>query len=145
MVPAVIDGRPSCLVWGGFHEREVMGLLELLDIETLEWRPLVHTGLEPSSRFGHSFSPLCDSYDSETAGRYLVVSGSDGNDLIRSGCELCDCHMLFINRAQKAGERDTFSWRSVEQCQSNVDRVPGRCHKYAHDTTILYCIYVYPL
>jgi hypothetical protein len=116
------------LVWGGLHDRHVIGQLELMDLDTHEWISVSHTGPEPSARFGHTCTPLLRSDKSMTADRFVFIGGSDGNDLLRSGQEFYDIHVLTLVPRGRDSEEDKFVWSHIFPT-GNIDLLPGRCHK----------------
>jgi len=106
-----IDARDCMLVWGGLHHRGRIGQLELLDLQSMQWRPGHADGMEPSARFGHSCVAItAGDYPSKTSrttslqqqvevDRLVFAGGSNGSDLVRNGEELYDIHVLHIVRA----------------------------------------------
>ena len=73
-------------VFGGIHEGESSGSLQLVQLdnnEAPEWETPIADGLAPEPRFGHSCAWKLDS------NRLIFVGGSNGADLLRDGEDLC--------------------------------------------------------
>jgi hypothetical protein len=81
------DGR-TALVFGGIRDGGPCALGELVDVPTGRWRVLAAEGPAPPPRFGHSATLLPD------GNRVLLIGGSTGGDLLRSGTDYADAYLL---------------------------------------------------
>jgi len=140
------------LVWGGIHHGSPIGCLQALELNTMTWINVTTTGAEPSPRFGHSCNVI-----NKPGCRYtslVIVGGSDGSDLWRSGKDLKEIHVLHIVPGADRFTQDCFVW-STPNLQSGpsfdsthlplhflqsdtsfnsmstldeAELIPGRCH-----------------
>jgi hypothetical protein len=88
----VFNDQDCMIVWGGLHANDVIGQLELYDLENKNWLSVTSSGTEPSPRFGLSMMPV-SSTNGGKVDKFILTGGSDGNDLIRNGDELLDVSM----------------------------------------------------
>lgn len=112
------DGDDCMIVWGGLHNEQPVGRLEVYNFKKDLWRfgkssyyqtvasekvtlsyatkcyfPLVEQarGVAPACRFGHSCTSIGPALsEPDVTDRLVVVGGSNGNDLIRNGDEFRD-------------------------------------------------------
>lgn len=98
---AHFNDRDCMIVWGGLHASDVIGQLELYDLENNSWMATSWTGEEPSPRFGLSLMPVKnlnrEHFGFDKIDNFIVSGGSDGNDLIRNGDELLDVRIVILS------------------------------------------------
>ncbi|KAJ1412807.1 hypothetical protein B484DRAFT_455238 [Ochromonadaceae sp. CCMP2298] len=140
-----LDGRDCMIVWGGLHGRKPTARMEILDLDTLAWRRGDYRGTEPAPRFGHSCITMSDEDSGGDSGagggvsvdRLVFTGGSDGNDLMRSGQELREIHVLHVVRSAVAGKgpasQDVLVWSTprldvLPRSMTLDAAIPGRCH-----------------
>lgn len=87
----------------------------------------VTIGEGPCARFGHSCSVITDKMGNQ---HLIFIGGSDGNDLLRSGDDFRDIHVLSIQ--SKLDGSSSLVWSEPGLGHTETGSLPlvypGRCH-----------------
>ena len=111
----VRESEPGAIVvYGGLHGGEPLDDVVRFDTDAFEWSAVETVGPTPAARWAHSASFIGE--------RMWVVGGGDGSDLLRSGDDFADVHVLDFGVTPPR-------WASVDVSASrSIPRVMGKCH-----------------
>eukprot|EP01031_Cornospumella_fuschlensis_P043179 gene43179-52777_t len=119
------------LLWGGLHERRVVGRPEYLQLPQLACQAVEAAGSAPSPRFGHSMVEV-ENASTGNVQVLVMTGGSNGNDLLRNGRELKEIFVLTVQASSDPvnipGPTLTWSSLPIHNLLHRRHLLPGRCH-----------------